>query len=276
MKLFNKVAIVGVGLIGGSIALALKKRRLAKKIVGVARHKKSLLLAQKIGAIDKGSQSLNIIRGSDLVILATPVNTILKISQRISKIVSQQAIVSDVGSTKELIVSGLEKFFPNFVGSHPLAGSEKRGVINANPEIFKDSLCVITPTKLTPASALNKVMELWKRLGAKVILISIQDHDKILSFVSHLPHVTAFSLVKTVPDRFLKFASTGFKDTTRIAASESEIWSDVLLSNQENVLKAITLFQDNLLKIKTAIQRNNKRQLTFILSKAKNKRQRIK
>ncbi len=276
MKPFNKVAIIGVGLIGGSIALALKKNRLAKKIVGVARHKKSLLLAKKIGAIDEGSQSINIIKGSDLVILAAPVNTILKAAQKISKITSPRAIVSDVGSTKALIVSRLEKFFPNFVGGHPLAGSEKRGVINAHPEIFKGSFCILTPTKSTDPGALNRIRALWHQLGAKVILMSAQKHDEILSFVSHLPHVAAFSLVKSVPDKFLKFASTGFKDTTRIAASESEIWSDILLSNQKNALKTISLFQGSLLKIKTAIQKNNRAQLASILNKARIKRQLIK
>ncbi|MDI6758611.1 MAG: prephenate dehydrogenase/arogenate dehydrogenase family protein [Candidatus Omnitrophota bacterium] len=275
MKLFNKIAIIGVGLIGGSIALALKKRGLVEKIVGVARHKKSLLLAKKIGAIDEGSQSINIIKGSDLIILAAPINTILKTAQKISKVASPKAIVSDVGSTKELIVSRLEKFFPNFIGGHPLAGSEKKGIINAHPEIFKGSLCILTPTKLTDSKALNKIKALWHQLGAKVILISAHDHDEILSFISHLAHAAAFSLVKSVPDKFLEFASTGFKDTTRIAASESEIWSDILLSNQKNVLKAITLFQANLLKIKTAIQKNNKRQLSSILNSARKKRQSI-
>ena len=140
MKLFNKVAIVGVGLIGGSIALAIKKHRLAHEIIGVSRHTKSLLLAKKMGAIDRGSQDINIIKDADLVILATPVNTIINLAPKILKVIKRACIVSDVGSTKEQIVKILEKIFPNYIGSHPLAGSEKRGIINADPKIFKDSL----------------------------------------------------------------------------------------------------------------------------------------
>ncbi len=262
-------------MIGGSIALALKKKRLVDEIVGVARHKESLLLAQKIGAIDKGSQTLDIIKGSDLVILAAPVNTIFGLANEIFKIVGPQPIVSDVGSTKELIVSRFEKFFPNFVGSHPLAGSEKKGVVNADLGIFKGSLCVLTPTPNTSLEALGKIKKMWRLIGAKVISMSTRDHDKVLSFVSHLPHVVAFSLVDSVPDSFLKFTSTGFKDTTRIAASESEIWSDILLSNQKNVLKTITLFQNSLLKIKSAVKKNDRKQLAFILNKAKDKRRSV-
>jgi prephenate dehydrogenase len=157
MRLFNKVAIVGVGLIGGSLALAIKKRGLAKEVIGVSRRKKTLLLARQRGMIDRGSQDLNIIKDVDLVILAAPVETIIKTAQEVSKIVGPDCIVIDVGSTKEQIVFKLEKLFKHFVGSHPLAGSEKRGVSNACDEIFNNSLCILTPTKHTAASALRKV-----------------------------------------------------------------------------------------------------------------------
>jgi prephenate dehydrogenase len=272
MRLFNRVAIVGTGLIGGSLALAIKKKRLANEIIGVSRHKNTLLLAKKKHIIDRGSQDIRIIRDADLVILATPVNTILKLAPKIRKHISRECIVSDVGSTKHEIVSKLEKIFPKFVGSHPLAGSEKRGVMNARPFIFEGSLCILTPTKNTNKEALAKLKKLWSQLGAKVVFLAPKVHDKALSFVSHLPHVSAFSLISAVPKKYLRFASLGLKDTTRIAASDSQLWCDILLSNQKNMLKAIEMYEDNLSQVKSAIKKKDKKLLDLILKKAKDKR----
>lgn len=272
MKLFNKVAIVGVGLIGGSIALAIKKKKLADEVIGVSRHKNTLLLAKKRGAIDKGSNNINIIKDADLVILATPVSTIIKLARPISKIIRRDCLVTDTGSTKQEIVSRLEKIFPNYVGSHPLAGSEKRGVIYASPNIFKNSLCILTPTKNTRPKVQNKIKRFWNRLSAKVVFVSCSNHDKILSFVSHLPHLVAFSLIDIIPKKYLGFASTGLRDTTRIAASDSKLWADIFLSNQKNILKTIELLQDNLWRIKSAIKKGDKKLLIKILNRAKSKR----
>ncbi len=272
MKLFNKVAIIGVGLIGGSLALGIKKKRLARQVVGVSRHKKSLFLAKKIGAIDAGSRELDIIKGADLVILATPVNTIINLAPKISKIVRKGCIVSDVGSTKEDIAACLGKTFLNYVGGHTLAGSEKRSIINADPRIFKNSLCILTPMKNTQARALNKISLLWRQMGAKVILLSPKTHDTVLSFTSHLPHILAFSLIKSVPREFFKFASTGLRDTTRIATSDSELWRDIFLSNPKNILKAIKLFEHNLSRVKQAVQKKDGRRLLLILREAQKRR----
>ncbi|MBM3245906.1 MAG: prephenate dehydrogenase/arogenate dehydrogenase family protein [Candidatus Omnitrophica bacterium] len=276
MKLFNKVAIIGTGLIGGSLALALKKKGLAEEIVGVSRHKKTLSLAKKMKVIDKGSQDLEIIQGADLVILATPVNTIINLAPEISKVIAKGCIVTDVGSTKEAIVSRLEKIFPRYVGSHPLAGSEKRGIASANAGIFKGSLCILTPTINTDRIAEERISNMWIKLGAKVIRLTPAAHDKILSFVSHLPHLVAFSLIGAVPGKYLKFASGGLKDTTRVAASDSELWADIFLSNQKNMAKAIALIEENLSKIKSAIKRRDKRLLIKILKNAQDKRKALR
>jgi len=273
MKLFNKVAIVGTGLIGGSIGLAIKKNKFADEIVGVSRHKKNLLLAKQRGAIDNGSQALDIVRGSDLIVLATPVNTIINLAPYLSKIVRKESVVTDVGSTKKEIVRSLEKFFPNFIGSHPLAGSEKRSIAYAHPDIFKDSLCILTPTKNTSKKALSSIKILWAHLGAKVVLLTPETHDKILSFVSHLPHVAVFSLMDTIPKKYLKFSSTGLKDTTRIAYSDSELWADILLSNHKNITSHIALLQKNLTRIRRALRNNDKTRLIQILKKAKEKKE---
>ena len=273
MRLFNKVAIIGTGLIGGSMALAIKKKCLAHQIIGVSRHKNTLIWGKKSRVIDKGSQDLSIIQDADLVVLATPVNTILKLAGIILKFIRKDSIVTDVGSTKKEIVSKLSKIFPNYVGSHPLAGSEKRGLVNASTDIFKNSLCILTPAKNTNPKALKRIKDLWNRLGARVIFLSPDTHDRILSFVSHLPHVIAFSLIDIVPDKYLKFGATGLKDTTRIALSDSRLWVDILLSNRENMLKAIEDFEHNLSRIKSAINKREERTLIKILKRAKGKRE---
>jgi len=273
MRLFNKVAIVGVGLIGGSLALAMKKKRIALRIVGVSRHKSTLLLAKKVGAIDKGSQHLSIIEGADLVILATPVNTILNLAETIFRFIRRDCIVCDVGSTKQDIVSELSKIFPNFVGSHPLAGSEKRGINHASSDIFKNSLCILTPISNTNRKALEKIQKLWHRLGAKTVFLSPDIHDRALSFVSHLPHILAFSLMGIIPPRYLKLGANSLKDTTRIAVSDSRLWADIFLSNRKNVLKSIQIFQKNLSRIQSAVNKKDKKLLIKILQDAKNKRE---
>ncbi len=272
MRLFHKVAIVGTGLIGGSIALAIKKKNLADEVIGVSRHKKTLLIAKKARAIDKGSQEINIIKDADLVILATPVNTILSLAPKIARVLKKDCLVTDVGSTKREIVARLTRIFPRYVGAHPLAGSQNRGMPYANPDIFRNSLCILTPVRNTDKKAQGEIRKFWANLGAKVICLGPDSHDKILSFVSHLPHIAAFSLIQAVPKQYLKFAASGLRDTTRIASSESELWSDIFLSNRKNILKSIRVLELSLNRIKSAINKKDKRSLNIILKSAKSKR----
>ncbi|MFH1441296.1 MAG: prephenate dehydrogenase [Candidatus Omnitrophota bacterium] len=272
---FNKVVIVGTGLIGGSIALALKKKKLAKEICGISRHKESLILAKKQGIIDSGSQDINIVQGADLVVLAVPVNTILRLSPSIAAIINTDCLVFDVGSTKKEIVGKLDKIFANYIGAHPLAGSEKRGVANAKDDIFKDSVCILTPTKNTKNESLKTMKEMWSKFGAKVVFMPPSVHDKVLSLVSHLPHIAAFALMHTVPDSYLKWTSTGFKSTTRIAASDSLLWRDIFLSNPDKIIEAIDLLQKKLSIIKSAISRKDGQALEKLLRSAKRKRDKI-
>lgn len=276
MRLFNKVAIIGTGLIGGSLALIIKKNKLAKEVVGVSRHRKSLDLALKKNVIDRGSQSLDIIKGADLLILATPVDTIINLRKKILSLVDKDCIVTDVGSTKAKVVSFLEKIFKNYVGSHPLTGSEKRGVIHARADIFNNTLCVLTPTGKTRAAPLIKVKKLWAKAGSRIVFLTPKEHDKILSFTSHLPHIVAFSLMGSIPASYLKLSSGGLKDTTRIAASDALLWRDIILSNRKNVLKAIVLFEKSLRAVKSSIQKSDKNKLKVILSLAQKKRVSLK
>jgi len=273
--MFKKIAIVGTGLIGGSLALNIKKKRIALEVVGVSRHKSSLAKARSLGAIDKGSQGLGIIKGADLIILATPVNQILNLAEKISRIAGDDAIVTDVGSTKQEIVARLENIFPNFVGSHPLAGSEKRSIANADPEIFEGTICILTPTRKTKSRALNRIKEFWRRVGVTTINLTPESHDMVLSVTSHLPHIAAFSLIQSVPVKYFRFASGGLKDTTRIAASDTELWLDVFLSNRNNTLKAIAQLQKNLARVKSALKNKDRKSLAKILKGAKVKREKL-
>lgn len=272
MKLFGKIAVVGTGLIGGSIGLELRQRKLCDQVIGVAAHNKSLAMAKKIGAIDIGSTNLSVIKDADLVILAVPVAAIIKIAPGMRKMIKKECIVIDVGSTKQEIVARLDRIFPNYLGTHPLAGSERRGIANAKAELFKNSLCLLTPSGNTALFVRKKIEQFWKGLGAKVFFVPADKHDEILAFVSHLPHVAAFSLIGAIPGKFLNYASSGLKDTTRIAASDSEIWVDIFMSNKKNITWAIRLFEERLRAIKQAIKKNDKRLLGRMLLEAKAKR----
>jgi prephenate dehydrogenase len=274
--MFKKVAIIGTGLIGGSIALGLKKKRLAGEIVGVSRHRRNLSLAKKIGAIDRGSQDLGIVKGADLVILATPVNIIKSQAARIARLVRPECIVCDVGSTKEEIVADLSKIFPRFVGCHPLAGSEKRGISNADAGLFKNALCILTPIKNTDKKTLGKIARLWVKLGSRVVRMDPKIHDRILSFVSHLPHLISYTLVNCVPAQYFKFCANSLRDTTRIAASDAELWSDIFLSNKKNILHAVDVLQKNLSAVKTALLKENRAVLFKIINTARAKREALK
>lgn len=273
MKLFNKVAIVGTGLIGGSLALDIKRNKLANIVVGVSKHKKSLTQALKHGAIDSGSQDIAIIKGADLVILATPVQVIIDLAPAIAKLIAPQAIVTDVGSTKEEITRKLSRIFPCFIGSHPLAGSEKRGIEFANPGLFKNSLCIVTPLEGSDKKALAKVILFWKKVGARLLILSPKEHDMILSYISHLPHAVSFSLINSVKNSYLGFAPNSLREITRVAASDSRLWADIFLSNRKNVLKAISILQHNLSNLSSAICKNDSHALVKLLKEAKAKRE---
>lgn len=275
MKMFNKVVIIGTGLIGGSLGLALKKRHLAGQIIGLSRKQKNAILAKKIGAIDQVGLSLNVVKDADLVILATPVDTIIDTGEKIARKLKKDCLVIDVGSTKEKIVSKLGNCIPNFIGCHPLAGSEKRGVVNFNTKLFNGSICIITPGNKINLKALKKIKLLWQRVGARVVMLSPKKHDRALSLISHLPHAIAFSLIGCIPDKLLNLSSSGLKDTTRIASSDTNIWSQIFLSNRSNLLAAIASFQMNLDALKLAISSKNKKQLLKILNAAKQKREKL-
>jgi len=276
MRLFNKVTIIGVGLVGGSIGLELKKKRLACRVIGVCRHQKSIRLAKKRGVIDAGYlQAKRAVRDADLVILATPISKIISLAKEISPFLKKGAIVTDVGSTKAVVVKRVEKIFSPkifFVGAHPLAGSEKRGVEEAKEGLFKGVVCIITQSKRTRPEALKKISRLWKTLGARVVVMEPGRHDRILSKVSHLPHMAAVALVLSLDKREIGFGAGGLRDTTRIASSDPVLWQDIFLTNRKELLRAVDKFRKNLEKLVLGIKHTDAKLLFSLLKEAKQRR----
>ena len=250
MKL-KKIAIIGVGLIGGSIGKAVLKKKAADVVVGVCRRQSSLDKALKEGSITTGfinnyEEALN---GAELIVVATPVETTKKVLEDIASCVEDRNIlVTDVGSTKGEIVKFAESFEDNFtfIGSHPLAGSEETGVEASSDYLLEDSVCVITPGNNGRSTVQIKTLEtFWQMIGAKVCFYSPEEHDKIIAFSSHLPHFVAYVLAGTLKEGFSKeMFSTGFKDTTRIALSDATLWADIFMTNRDNLLKAIDAFRE--------------------------------
>ncbi|MCM8757924.1 MAG: prephenate dehydrogenase/arogenate dehydrogenase family protein, partial [Candidatus Omnitrophica bacterium] len=208
----------------------------------------------------------------DLVILATPVRTIEKLSPLIKKYIPQDCIVMDVGSTKKEVVDCLDRIFTNYIGAHPLAGLEKSGVRYAQADLFKGSICILTPTSKTSRSVLNRIKEFWKNLNAEVILMSPSLHDRILSFTSHLPHLISFCLLNSIPKSYLKISGPGLKDTLRIAFSSAEIWEQIFTSNSKNLISALKVFKDNLSYLEKALIDKDKKIILKFLKKANKKR----
>lgn len=241
--MFRKVTVIGIGLLGGSLAMAIKKNHLAREVVGVSRRQAALQYALKNKIIDHGSSNIvKSVENADLVVLATPIQTILTLITTLGAHLKRGCIVTDVGSTKATIVQAAQKHFPNhvlFVGSHPLAGSEKKGIEFSTASLFEQSHCLLTPTDKTNKGALDKVSEFWTRAGAKIKTISPDEHDTIVAYTSHVPHLLAYGLMDAIPSDYLPFGATGLRDTTRIASSNPELWADICMQNAKNMTKSL-------------------------------------
>lgn len=273
MKRFNRIAIVGVGLIGGSIGLSARKKNLAREVVGICRREVSRKAALRSGACDRATLNMREgLEGSDLVIIATPIGGIVQAARKIISLTKHKMIITDVGSTKEEIVRGIERIIPErvrFVGAHPMAGSEKHGVGAAEENLFERSICILTKTDKTDTNAFNTVKKFWQALGAECRPLDPRTHDNLISYVSHLPHASACSLTVTARPESLAFASTGFKDTTRIASSEPGLWLDIFKTNKKAVLSAMEEFKSNFDRVEGALRKNDFARLARILKKAK-------
>jgi|Deesub1362A_J573_1020465.scaffolds.fasta_scaffold00369_14 prephenate dehydrogenase len=257
---FNKIAIIGVGLIGGSIAMALKERGIRGRITGIGRNRERLKNARDKGIVDEYSTVPSEgVAGADLIILSTPVGRFEGIMEAIKGSIGRGAIVTDVGSVKAGVVERLSSMVPDgvsFVGAHPIAGGESSGFESARPDLFKGALCIITPVTSTEAHAIRVVSELWRAVGADVRYMSPDEHDIVYASVSHLPHVIAYALINAILDRddILSYGGNGLRDMTRIALSSAELWRDICMYNRENILDAIKGFTSRLSRITEMIE----------------------
>ncbi|MEK6567383.1 MAG: prephenate dehydrogenase/arogenate dehydrogenase family protein [Candidatus Omnitrophota bacterium] len=272
MRLFNKVAIIGVGLIGGSFGLALKKKSLAKEIIGIGHRQKSIDQALKAGAIDQGYLGVDHLKDADLVVLSAPVKEIINILPKLKNLTGEDCLIIDAGSTKSEIIKIAEKHKLRFIGCHPLAGMEKKGPENARADLFMNSLCLIVAPKKYNSQDLRRARKLWEALGARTLILNSARHDRILAFTSHLPHAVVFSLINCLKSEYLKFGAGGLKDTTRIGLSDPLLWRDIFLTNRKELLEAINTFEKSLQRLKSLIKNNNDGALNAYLKKSRDKR----
>ncbi|WP_028950749.1 prephenate dehydrogenase [Sulfurihydrogenibium subterraneum] len=279
---FKGILIIGLGLIGGSLALSLKKQGYNGKIYGYDLNKSRIEKALELKAIDEGFNKFEDVpwNNIDLVVLSTPVKTFVDIANKIKPFLKDDTVVSDVGSVKgDLVLKLYEILKPHvFVGVHPIAGTEKEGIENAVADLFKNARLILTPVG-EDKEKIEKVEKLWKDIGSKTEVMDPHLHDFVFASVSHLPHAIAFALVdslitlskETGIDLF-KYPGGGFKDFTRIAASSPTVWKDIFLENKENILHTIDVFLNSLEKLKDAIREENEEKILEILSESREKR----
>ena len=274
---WDTVTIVGVGLIGGSAGLALAKRGAAKKIIGVGRSDSSLEAAKKLGAISEGTTNIREgVADADFVLVATRVSVIGNQLEEIDTCVRPGTPITDAGSTKQSIVDRWEQSRSSrkgrFVGSHPLAGSHKRGPQAADPALFEDKLTVLTPVESTPQSDTQSISAFWQLIGAQVCHLSPSEHDRLLASASHAPHIVAAALAAATPREAHRFTAGGWRDTTRIAAGDPDLWADILLDNAKAVTAQIENFSQVSDQLQHAIEEGDRPTLIKLLTLAKESR----
>ena len=257
--MWKTVTIIGVGLIGGSIGLALRERKLAERVIGVGRRAATLRKAKQLGIVNATTLRLEDgVAEADLVVVATPIAQIVDQVCAAAQACRPETLITDAGSTKATIVARLNGQIPDsirFVGSHPLAGSEKSGPEAATADLFEGRVVVVTPSRTTHNGAAEDAADFWSALGATVFLMSPEEHDAALASTSHLPHLLASLLAGATPRADLPLTATGWQDTTRIAAGDPELWTQIFLDNKRNVLKSLALFEKTMQRAKAAIER---------------------
>lgn len=263
---FNKITIVGLGLIGGSLAWALKESNQVETVVGIDPNDDSIKYALNNGIIDEGASSVNeVVYESEIIVIATYVGMIKDTVKSVFEIATDKTIITDVGSVKSSLLKGIETDLPDnlhFVGGHPIAGTENSGVQSADSNLFNGRRCILTPTDKTDPDAKSKVKSMWELAGSQVYEMAPETHDHIFGIVSHLPHVVAYSLMNAVlnaedTEQLLDFAGGGLKDYTRVAASSPEMWTEIFKANKAQLLKAISSFKNSLEEIETSIENDD-------------------
>jgi prephenate dehydrogenase len=279
---FRKITIVGVGLLGGSIGLAARRHRLAGEVAGFVRRPASLKDCERTGAVDYATTDLlAAVSNADLVILCTPLAQMRAITQQLLPALKRGAIVTDVGSVKADVVRELEslvkKSGAHFVGSHPMAGGEKMGVLAAQADLFQHALSVITPTQKSNAAAVRKLDQFWQSLGARTLRLDAARHDLLVSHSSHLPHILAATLTNLVLNPAgsktqVALCATGFRDVTRIAAGSPEMWRDIALANRKNISRSVDTYIAALRQFQSALKTGDAPALENFFAMAKARR----
>ncbi|MDY7011281.1 MAG: prephenate dehydrogenase/arogenate dehydrogenase family protein [Planctomycetota bacterium] len=277
--IFKKVTVVGVGLLGGSIGLSVKAADERIGVVGVGRRSSSLDRALDAGAIDEATLSTSDgVAGADMIVLATPLGAYEKHLLAMRDALSSGAVVTDVGSTKSVAVRLAEGILGKggpFVGSHPMAGSERRGVQFAKADLFAGATCIVTPTARTRPAATRKALQFWKMLGGLTVRMSPASHDRAVARVSHLPHVLAALIVAGQKVGDLTLAGRGFLDTTRIASADPEMWRDIILTNRKPLLNAIDAADEQLIRLRDLIDLGDAAGIRRYLTSAKKRRDKL-
>jgi len=283
--MFKKVLIIGCGLIGSSILRSIKYKKLSKKTFILERSKKNISKIKKIKSNCKFIKSINKeIYDVDLVIISTPMSEYKKIIQKLNNTLKPNALITDVGSTKQNIIKLKNKNLNkkiHWISSHPIAGSEVSGPEYGNKNLFINKWCVIIKERKQSVKKLNVIKKFWKKIGSKVVLMNANDHDSIFAITSHLPHLIAYNLIKTAQDsekiqrkNLIQYSAGGLRDFSRIAASNEIMWRDIFFDNKVNV-KAINIFTKNLNSFKKIIQNKNNKKLLSQLSNSKKARRKI-
>ncbi|MFN3376606.1 MAG: prephenate dehydrogenase [Burkholderiaceae bacterium] len=276
--MFEQLGLIGCGLMGGSFALAMKKAGLVKRVVGYSKSPSTTDRARQLGVIDiEAPSALLAAAGADIVLLAVPVSATEATLKAIKHLVTPQMLIMDVGSTKADVAQAARRALRDQVGSfvpaHPITGREVAGVEHAEAELYQGRQVIITPTERTLSAHLHKAEELWTALGCRVTQMSPESHDAAFAAVSHLPHLLAFALMNAITsqaegDNYLTLAGPGFRDFTRIAASDPKVWRDILLANREEVLAQSQRFQQALQSLEKAMQEGNAQSLEDMLTLA--------
>lgn len=264
--LFERIALIGIGLIGSSLARAIRAKGLAREIVATSRSEQTRARTLELGIVDRvEATAVDAARGADLIVLGAPVGASGVLAEAIAPVLEAGAIVTDVGSVKGAVIKAVVPHLPagvHFVPGHPIAGTEHSGPDAGFAELFEGRWCVLTPTDDTDEAAVEKVANLWRAVGSTVDVMTAEHHDLVLAITSHIPHLIAYNIVSTVSDleertqkETIKYAAGGFRDFTRIAASDPVMWRDVFLNNREAVLEMLTTFNEDLARLQRAIRR---------------------
>ena len=283
-KPFQRLAVLGLGLLGGSVAAAVKERGLAREVVGAARRQEPLDRALAAGIVDSVAAPAEAVLGADLVVLGTPVGSMEQVLADVGPALSPGCLVTDVGSVKGAVVDRLPGLLPEgvlFVGSHPMAGSHLRGPDHARADLFEGATCVVTPVASdressgagdASAMAVERIESLWRSLGARVERRSAEDHDEDVAWVSHLPHLVAFAFADALhhaPDRVGELAGGGFRDFTRIAQSDAELWGEILRLNAKALSGPLNHFSASVAKLALALEEGDDESLEQLLNQAR-------